>query len=58
MRRAFQETLKDSDLLADAKKARLDIEPIPGEEMEKMVAALFKLNPRMIAKLKEILGPS
>ena len=58
LRRAFQETLKDSDLLADAKKARLDIEPVSGEEMEKMVAALFKLNPRMLAKLKEILGPS
>jgi hypothetical protein len=58
LRRAFQETLKDSDLLADAKKARLDIEPVSGEEMEKMVAALFKLNPRMLAKLKEILGTS
>jgi hypothetical protein len=44
--------------LADAKKARLDIEPVSGEEMERMVAALFKLNPRMLAKLKEILGTS
>jgi hypothetical protein len=26
--------------------------------MEKMVAALFKLNPGLIAKLKEILGAS
>ena len=58
LRKAFQETLKDPDLLVDAKKARLDIEPVSGEEMEKMVAALFKLNPRMIAKLKEILGTS
>ena len=58
LRKAFQETLKDSDLIADAKKARLDIEPVSGEEMEKMVAGLFKLNPRMIAKLKEILGAS
>ena len=58
LRKAFQDALKDSDLLADAKKARLDIEPVPGEEMEKMVAALFKLDPRMIAKLKDILGTS
>lgn len=58
LRKAFQETLKDSDLIADAKKARLDIEPVSGEEMEKMVAGLFKLNLRMIAKLKEILGAS
>jgi hypothetical protein len=50
--------MKDNDLLADAKKARLDIEPVSGQEMEKMVAALFKLNPGLIAKLKEILGAS
>jgi hypothetical protein len=58
LRKAFTETLKDPDLLADAKKARLDIEPITGEEMEKKVAALFRLDPRVIAKLKEILGTS
>jgi tripartite-type tricarboxylate transporter receptor subunit TctC len=56
LRKAFQETLKDPDLLADAKKARLDIEPVSGDEMEKLVAALFKLNPRLIGRLKEILG--
>ena len=56
LRKAFQETLKDPDLLADAKKARLDIEPVSGQEMEKMVNTLFKLNPRLIAKLKEILA--
>ena len=58
LRKAFQETLRDSELLADAKKARLDIEPVSGEEMAKMVAALFKLDPRTIAKLKDILGTS
>jgi hypothetical protein len=56
LRKAFQETLKDPELLADAKKARLDIEPVSGEEMEKLVEALFKLNPRLIAKLKETLA--
>jgi tripartite-type tricarboxylate transporter receptor subunit TctC len=56
LRKAFQETLKDADLLADAKKARLDIEPVSADEMEKMVANLFKLNPRLVTKLKEILG--
>jgi hypothetical protein len=58
LKKAFQETLKDPELLANAKKARLDIEPISGEQMEKMVAGLFKLNPRVVAKLKEILSPN
>jgi hypothetical protein len=37
---------------------REECEPISGEQMEKMVAALFKLNPRLVAKLKEILSPN
>lgn len=58
LRKAFEETLKDSDLLGDAKKARLEIDPVSGEEMEKLVAALFKLDAGLVAKLKEILGTS
>lgn len=57
LRKAFLDTLNDPDLLADAKKARLDIEPVSGEEMESMVTKLSKLNPALVAKLKEILSP-
>ena len=56
MRKAFLDTLKDPEFLADAEKAKLDIEPITGEEMEKMVGKLFRLNPAMVSKLKDILG--
>ena len=52
----FQDTLKDPEFLADAEKAKLDIEPITGEEMEKMVEKLFKLSPATVTKLKDILG--
>jgi tripartite-type tricarboxylate transporter receptor subunit TctC len=55
LRKAFQETLKDPEFLADARKAKLDIEPITGDEMEKMVSKLFKLSPPIVAKLKDIL---
>ncbi len=57
LRKAFQDTLNDPDLLADAKKAKLDIEPVSGEEMESMVAQLFALQPSVVSKLKEILSP-
>jgi hypothetical protein len=56
LRKAFQDTLKDPEFLADAEKAKLDIEPITGEEMEKMVGKLFKLSPVTVTKLKDILG--
>ncbi len=52
----FLETLKDPESLADAQKAELDIEPITGEEMKKMVSKLSTLSPSIVAKLKEILG--
>ncbi|MEA2657848.1 MAG: hypothetical protein QOF64_433 [Candidatus Binatota bacterium] len=58
LRRAFAATLKDPDFLADAKKANLDIEPVTGEEMERLVAGVFKLDPTLVAKLKAILNPS
>jgi tripartite-type tricarboxylate transporter receptor subunit TctC len=57
LRKAFQQMWKDAEFLADAQKAKLDIEPVSGEELEKMVGKLFKLDPRIVVKLKEILGP-
>jgi tripartite-type tricarboxylate transporter receptor subunit TctC len=56
LRKAFQDTLKDPEFLADAERAKLDIEPITGEEMEKLVAKLFKLSPAIVTKLKDVLG--
>ena len=58
LRQAFNATMKDPDFLADAKKANLDIEPIIGAEMERLVAGIFKLDPTLAAKLKSILNPS
>jgi len=58
LRQAFDATMKDSEFLADAKKANLEIEPITGQEMERLVAGIFKLDPALAAKLKSILNPS
>lgn len=55
LRRAFRETLKDKDFLAEALKSKLDIDPLGGEEVEKIVAGLFKLDRATVAKMAEIL---
>jgi tripartite-type tricarboxylate transporter receptor subunit TctC len=55
LRKAFEATLKDAEFVADAKKARLNIDPIPPEEIEKDIAGLFKLDPALITKLKDVL---
>jgi hypothetical protein len=47
--------MKDAEFQADAKKSRLDTEPLTGEDIEKIVAQLFKIEPAVVNQLKEIL---
>jgi tripartite-type tricarboxylate transporter receptor subunit TctC len=55
LRKAFMDTMKDPALLAEAKKANLDINPDDGAALEQNVKDIFKLDQNLIAKLKEIL---
>jgi tripartite-type tricarboxylate transporter receptor subunit TctC len=55
LRKAFIDTVKDPEFLADANKARLDINPLDGAELEKNVKEVFNLDPRLIPRAKEIL---
>ena len=55
LRKAFDATLKDSEFVADAKKSRLNIGPIAVEDIEKDIAGLFKLDPALVSKLKDVL---
>jgi len=55
LRKAFMDTMKDHEFLADTSKAKLDIDTLDGVEIEKQVKALFKLERSLIEKLKDIL---
>jgi tripartite-type tricarboxylate transporter receptor subunit TctC len=55
LRKAFQETLKDKEFLAEAENAKLKITPMTGEEVKTVVDDFFKLEPDIIAKLKKVL---
>jgi tripartite-type tricarboxylate transporter receptor subunit TctC len=55
IRKAFMDTMKDPDFLAEAKKANLDINPDDGAALEQNVKEILKLDPALVAKLKEIL---
>ncbi len=57
LQRAFMETLRDSELLAEAKKSQLEIDAMDGPTTAKTHASLYELDPAMISKLKEILVP-
>jgi tripartite-type tricarboxylate transporter receptor subunit TctC len=55
LRKAFMATMKDPEFLADAKKAKLDINPLDGAELESSVKEVFTLDPKLIPRAKEIL---
>ena len=55
LRTAFMETVKDPELLKEAAKANLEINPGSGEDLERNVKELLRLDPPLIARLKEIL---
>jgi hypothetical protein len=55
LRRAFIDTLKDPEFLADAAKAKLDINPLDGAELERSVREVFNLDPALVPKARELL---
>ena len=54
LQKAFMDTMKDKEFLNDAKKAKLEIEPMDGPTATKRFAALYNLKPELKAKIKDI----
>ena len=50
LRKAFLDTMTDPEFLADAQRAKLDLDPIDGEEIQKQVRELFKSRPAVGGK--------
>jgi tripartite-type tricarboxylate transporter receptor subunit TctC len=55
VRKAFADTMKDAEFIADTTKSKLGIDSMTGDELNKTVQRLFKLNPTVVAKLKDVL---
>jgi tripartite-type tricarboxylate transporter receptor subunit TctC len=54
LQKAFMDTINDPEFLADAKKAKLDINPLSGAELERNVQEVFGLDASLVSKTKEI----
>ena len=52
LRKAFMETMKDKDFLAEADKTQLEINPVSGEDVEKLVKDVYATPADIIAKAK------
>jgi hypothetical protein len=55
LQEAFINTLKDSQFLAEAEKAKLEIDPVDGTGIEKMVKGLYEIEPAIVNRVKQIL---
>ena len=55
LRAAFNAALKDKDLLEEAGRAGLDIDPLAGDDFQSLVAKLYALPPHIVERAKKAL---
>jgi tripartite-type tricarboxylate transporter receptor subunit TctC len=56
LRRAFNQAIKDPELLAEAHKQRMDVDPTDGARLEKLAHEIFQQPPEVVARVKKILA--
>jgi tripartite-type tricarboxylate transporter receptor subunit TctC len=56
LRDAFKQTMHDKEFLAELEKRKFDLDPVPGEELEKIVKEVMTQPPDIIARMKKLLG--
>jgi hypothetical protein len=54
VRKAFDDTMRDSGFLADMEKQQLPVHPISGDQAEKIVNELIAVPPAIVAQAKPI----
>jgi len=57
LRKAFDAMATDPEFRADAEKAKLEIDPMSGADLEKPVQAMFKADANAVAAAKALLAP-
>jgi tripartite-type tricarboxylate transporter receptor subunit TctC len=56
IRDAFDKTINDPALLAEAKKRRLDIDPATGVELDALAKEVMTATPDIVEKVKKLIG--
>jgi tripartite-type tricarboxylate transporter receptor subunit TctC len=57
LRRAFDATMKDPGFLADSEKQDLEVLPMSGEDLQALVANMFKASPQAIEAARNAINP-
>lgn len=55
LRKAFLDALRDSKLVQEAAKAGIDVDPLPGEEVQKVVGELSDFSPEVKERVRNFL---
>ncbi len=55
LQKAFMDTMKDPEFLAEAEKGKFEITPVSGGDIEKLVAELFRTPPAIAAKAGQLI---
>ena len=55
LRKAFTDTMKDSDFLADANKGNFEIRPVSGADIQKLIAEIYETPPAVAQKTVRLL---
>ena len=56
LRKAFMNSVSDAELLSEAKRSRLEIEPLDGSTIANTINGLYEFGPAGVARLKEIIA--
>ena len=56
LREAYAKALKDPELLAEAKKGKMDVEPATGEEIQRLALEVMDQSPEVIERVKKLSG--
>ena len=55
LREAYVQSIKDPELLAEAKKSRMDVDPSTGEDLQALLNEILNQPPEVIERVKKIL---
>jgi tripartite-type tricarboxylate transporter receptor subunit TctC len=56
LREAFNKTVQDKEFLAELDKRKFDLDPVPGEELDKIVKDVMGQPAEIIERMKKLLG--
>jgi tripartite-type tricarboxylate transporter receptor subunit TctC len=55
LRKAFMDTMRDKDFLADTERAQMEITPVPGDQIQKLVQDIHAASPEIARKAAALL---